>query len=68
MAVDLHLHSSASDGTDAPAEVVRLAVAEDLQCIALMDHDNLDGIAEARVASRAAGIDLISGVELSVDF
>ena len=68
MAVDLHLHSSASDGTDAPAEVVRLAVAEDLQCIALMDHDNLDGIAEARVASRAAGIDLISGIELSVDF
>lgn len=68
MAVDLHLHSSASDGTDAPAEVVRLAVAAGLRCIALMDHDNLDGIDEAREASAAGGIDFIPGVELSVDF
>jgi predicted metal-dependent phosphoesterase TrpH len=67
MAVDLHLHSSASDGTDSPAEIVALAAAEGMTSIALTDHDNLDGIAEASTAAAAAGIDFISGAELSVD-
>lgn len=68
MAVDLHLHSNASDGTDAPARIVQLAVAERLRCIALTDHDNLDGITEAEAACADAGIEFIPGVELSVDF
>jgi len=68
MAVDLHLHSSASDGTDTPANIVELAASEHLGTISLTDHDNLDGIAEARDASAAAGIEFIPGVELSVDF
>ncbi len=67
MAVDLHLHSSSSDGTDTPTQIVRLAAAERMTTIALTDHDNLDGIAEARDAASAASIDFISGVELSVD-
>jgi predicted metal-dependent phosphoesterase TrpH len=67
MAVDLHLHSSCSDGTDTPAQIVELAAAEHMRCIALTDHDNLDGIDEARLASEAAGIGFIPGIELSVD-
>jgi predicted metal-dependent phosphoesterase TrpH len=68
MAVDLHLHSSSSDGTDTPTRIVELAAAERMTCIALTDHDTLDGIAEARDASARAGIEFIAGIELSVDF
>lgn len=66
MAVDLHLHSSKSDGSDEPADLVTKAAAAGLSTIALTDHDNLDGIAEARETAAAAGIGLISGAELSV--
>jgi predicted metal-dependent phosphoesterase TrpH len=68
MAVDLHLHSSRSDGTDTPAQIVELAASEHMTCIALTDHDNLDGIDEARQAAEAAGIEFIPGIELSVDY
>ena len=67
MAVDLHLHSTASDGTDPPARIVELAVAAGLDAIALTDHDNLDGIAEARSAA-PAGFEVVSGTELSVEW
>ncbi|MFQ5553740.1 MAG: PHP domain-containing protein [Acidimicrobiia bacterium] len=68
MAVDLHLHSTASDGTDTPTRVVQLAAAAGLTTIALTDHDRLDGIAEARAAAADEGIEIISGTELSVDW
>ncbi len=64
--IDLHLHSTCSDGVHPPAEVVRQAVEAGLSAMALCDHDNLDGIDEAMAAGRAAGIEVISGVELSV--
>lgn len=66
MAVDLHLHSVFSDGTDTPEDIVAAAAAAGLAAIALTDHDNLDGIARARAAADVAGIHFISGVELSV--
>jgi predicted metal-dependent phosphoesterase TrpH len=66
MAVDLHTHSSYSDGTARPAEVVAAAADRRLAALALTDHDTLDGIAEARRAADAAGLLLIPGVELSV--
>lgn len=68
MTVDLHVHSTASDGTDEPAVVVRRAARLGLGTIALTDHDTLAGIAEARHSAAAEGIDLISGSELSVDW
>ena len=68
MAVDLHAHSTLSDGTDAPAELVRLALAGGLTALALTDHDTLDGIPEARAAAAGTSLDLIPGVELSVDW
>jgi len=68
VAVDLHTHSTRSDGTDSPAELVRLALAAGLTALALTDHDTLGGIPEARAAAAAGSLDLIAGVELSVDW
>ena len=67
MAVDLHLHSNRSDGTDPPATVVELAVSAGLEAIALTDHDTLEGIEAARAAA-ADRIRLIPGIELSVEW
>jgi hypothetical protein len=64
--VDLHLHSTHSDGTLAPAELVAEAVALGLRAIALADHDNLDGLAAATAAGACHGVEILSGVELSV--
>jgi predicted metal-dependent phosphoesterase TrpH len=64
MRIDLHTHSSASDGTDPPAEVMRRARAAGLDVIALTDHDTLGGQDEAR-AALPAGLILVSGMELS---
>jgi len=63
--VDLHIHSTASDGTLRPAEVARLAAAEGFGAIALTDHDAMDGVAECAAACRAAGIAFLPGVEIS---
>ena len=63
--VDLHTHSTASDGTLSPGEVVRLAASEDLKAVALTDHDTVDGISRARAAAASLDIELIPGIELS---
>ncbi len=68
MAVDLHSHSVVSDGSETPAEVVRLAAETGLSAIALTDHDVLGGIDEARRAAVRHGIELVPGVELSLDW
>jgi predicted metal-dependent phosphoesterase TrpH len=67
VAVDLHTHSSASDGTEPPDAVVAKAAAMGLTALALTDHDTLSGIAVARRAATLHSIDLIPGIELSVD-
>jgi predicted metal-dependent phosphoesterase TrpH len=67
VAIDLHTHSSASDGTDSPTELIRRASAQGLTAVALTDHDTLSGLTEARSAAADAGIRLIPGTELSVD-
>ncbi len=64
--VDLHLHSTCSDGIFAPAEVVRMAAKAGLAAMALADHDNIDGIDAAMAEGRMQGIEVISAVELSV--
>jgi hypothetical protein len=64
--VDLHLHSTYSDGTLTPAALVAEAAGIGLRAIALADHDNLDGIAEAEAAGVRHGVEIVSGVELSV--
>lgn len=68
MAVDLHLHSSVSDGTDSPGEVVRLAADAGLSALALTDHDTLAGIPEAAAEADRLGIRFVAGTELSVNW
>ena len=63
MRADLHVHSSASDGTDPPAEVMRRAALAGLDVVALTDHDTVAGHAEARAA--AGPVMLLPGMELS---
>ena len=62
MAVDLHTHSTYSDGSDSPAEIVSAAAAAGLEAVALTDHDNLNGILEAAAAADASEVELIPGV------
>ncbi len=66
--VDLHCHSTASDGTLSPGDVVRLAAERGLSAIALTDHDTLSGVAEAAATAAALGIDFLSGIEVSAAF
>ena len=65
VAIDLHTHSSASDGTEPPAVVVEQAAREGLTAVALTDHDTTRGWAEAADAARASGIRLVPGIEVS---
>ncbi|MFE3324861.1 PHP domain-containing protein [Streptomyces sp. NPDC059176] len=64
MRIDLHTHSTASDGTDTPAELVRKAADAGLDVVALTDHDTVGGHAEA-IAALPDGLTLVTGAELS---
>lgn len=63
--IDLHTHSTASDGTDSPADLVRRAAAGGLSAIALTDHDTTEGLAEAVECGGRSGIRVVRGCELS---
>jgi 3',5'-nucleoside bisphosphate phosphatase len=68
MRVDLHSHSSVSDGLDSPAELVRKMKSAGIQTFALTDHDTLQGLPEARAEADALGVELVPGAEISADF
>lgn len=63
--IDLHTHSTASDGTDSPLELLNRAAELGLQALAITDHDTLAGSDEAVHAARAAGLEFVRGVEIS---
>lgn len=65
MLVDLHTHSSASDGTERPAEVVAQAARAGLDVVALTDHDTVLGWDEAALAATEIGVGLVRGIEIS---
>lgn len=65
MRIDLHTHSSRSDGTDSPAELVTKAHVAGLDVVALTDHDTTDGWDEAREAASDVGIRFVPGIEIS---
>jgi 3',5'-nucleoside bisphosphate phosphatase len=65
---DLHCHSTASDGLLAPAELVRRAAGNGVDILALTDHDELCGLAEARAEAAALGLRFIDGVEVSISW
>lgn len=68
MFVDLHCHSTASDGTLSPRDVVRLARDCKLSALALTDHDTVEGCAEAADEAKKLGIDFLCGIEISAEF
>lgn len=63
--IDLHSHSACSDGSDPPARLSELAAEAGLSAFALTDHDNLDGIEEARLRALELGVRLVPGCEVS---
>ena len=66
-AIDLHVHTSASDGKFSPTEVVRAALAAGMSAVAITDHDTLSGISEALSAAQGTSLEIIPGVEISTD-
>jgi predicted metal-dependent phosphoesterase TrpH len=67
-AVDLHSHTTASDGTLAPRELVALAARQGVRVLAVTDHDSTNGVAEARDAARAhPGLTIVPGIEINCD-
>jgi 3',5'-nucleoside bisphosphate phosphatase len=68
MPVDLHTHSTASDGSDTPSELVRKVAEARISAFALTDHDTTEGLSEARAAADISGVEMIPGVELSLDW
>jgi 3',5'-nucleoside bisphosphate phosphatase len=65
--IDLHTHSTVSDGSDAPARIPELAADAGCTAVALTDHDRLDGVPAARARAQDLGIELIAGCELSCE-
>lgn len=66
--IDLHTHSSVSDGTETPAQLVRAAALQGLGTVALTDHDSTAGWSEAFAEASGSGITIIPGMELSTRF
>lgn len=65
--VDLHVHTTASDGALTPTQVVQRAARLGLTVLAITDHDSVAGIPEARAAGAACGVEIIPGVEINTD-
>jgi predicted metal-dependent phosphoesterase TrpH len=65
--IDLHAHTTASDGTLTPAQLVRLASEKGLEALAVTDHDTLAGLEEAHATGRELGVEIVNGVELAVE-
>jgi predicted metal-dependent phosphoesterase TrpH len=66
--IDLHTHSTASDGTDAPERIAELAAGAQCSAVALTDHDTLVGLAAATERARQVGVELVPGCEVSCAF
>jgi len=66
--IDLHTHSTASDGTLAPAELADLAAETGLSAIALTDHDTLAGVAAAAARGQERGVEVVPGIELGLEW
>lgn len=63
--IDLHLHTTASDGRSSPEQLVRTAAAAGITTLAVTDHDTTAGVAAARSAARAIGVEVLMGIEIT---
>ena len=66
--IDLHTHTTYSDGSATPGELIRAAVTHGARAIAITDHDTVDGLAEGRTAASDAGVEFVNGIEISADY
>lgn len=66
--IDLHTHTTASDGSVSPPDLIRLALQHGLEAMAITDHDTLEGCDEGAVVAASLGLDFIVGIELSTRF
>lgn len=66
--VDLHMHSTFSDGTMTPTELVERALKKGTKVMAITDHDNIDGLKEGSKRAKELGIEFINGIEISANF
>jgi predicted metal-dependent phosphoesterase TrpH len=66
--IDLHIHSTASDGSLSPSEIIQTAKRIGLKAISITDHDTLEGSVEALRCSQSSSIEILSGIEISADF
>src|SRR5438067_2072320 len=66
--IDIHAHTTASDGSLTPTQLVQLAVETGLSTLGITDHDTVGGLAEGETAAGEAGIHFVPGIELSVDY
>ncbi|MBM4340524.1 MAG: PHP domain-containing protein [Deltaproteobacteria bacterium] len=65
--IDLHLHTTASDGVKTPSEMVRYAKAKGLQAISITDHDTIEGLEEGLAEGERLGFEVIPGIEISAE-
>ena len=68
MSIDLHTHTTASDGKLSPSQLVSYAREKDLRVVAVTDHDTIEGNEEAMEAGEREGIEVVPGIEISVDY
>lgn len=66
--IDLHVHTTASDGQYSPTQIIQMAAEKNINLLAITDHDTINGIEEGKIAAEKAGITLIPGVELNINF
>jgi len=66
--IDLHTHSTFSDGSNTPQQLIELACEYRASAIALTDHDTIDGLRQAQIAADRAGIELVNGIEISAEY
>src|SRR4051794_30706786 len=64
---DLHLHTTHSDGSYTPAQLIDLARRSGLAAVAITDHDTLDGVAPARAAAAGTGVEVVPAVEITAE-
>src|SRR5437899_8855667 len=65
---DLHVHTTYSDGSYTPAQVVELARRSGLAAVAITDHDTLAGIRPAQAAAEGQGVEIVTGVEITAEY
>lgn len=65
--IDLHIHTTASDGQYTPTEIIGKSVKKNIKVIAITDHDTISGLEEGKKAAEKAGITLVSGIEININ-